>query len=174
MAWTTHISNTFSWSQRCSSHWSSTVLYFFFFFFAHWEKRGCHLILIVSQMKKIKLWTIITIFCYLNRNVRKRPFGHVRLVKIQISLRIRAVWSESSLGAYWTAKGAKFLHANNEDFNQTARMRRLIWVFVGRTCEKVRFLTLRFLYSQGGPFSTSNTLWFGKTKLCHARFQWAL
>ena len=37
----------------------------------------------------------------------------------------------------------KFLHADNEDSDQTARMRRLIWVFVGRTCKKVRFLTFR-------------------------------
>ena len=38
---------------------------------------------------------------------------------------------------------AKFLHADNEGSDQTARMRRLIWVFVGRTRPKVRFLTLR-------------------------------
>ena len=35
----------------------------------------------------------------MSRNVRKRTFGHVRPAKIQISLRIRAVWSESSLAA---------------------------------------------------------------------------
>ena len=39
-------------------------------------------------------------------NVRKRTFGHVRPAMIQISLRIRAVWSESSLGIFWIAKGA--------------------------------------------------------------------
>ena len=38
--------------------------------------------------------------------------------------------------------GAKFLHADNEDFKQTARMRRPSRVFVWRTCQKVRFLTL--------------------------------
>ena len=59
---------------------------------------------------------------------------YVRTAKIQIRLRIRAVWSESLLGAFWIAKDAKFLHAGNEDSDQTARMRRLIWVFVGRTC----------------------------------------
>ena len=42
----------------------------------------------------------------MSRNVWKRPFGHVRPAKIQISLRIRAVWSESSLGAFWIAKDA--------------------------------------------------------------------
>ena len=28
------------------------------------------------------------------------------------------MWSESSLGAFWIAMDAKFLHANNEDFEQ--------------------------------------------------------
>ena len=82
----------------------------------------------------------------MNRNVRKRTFVHVRQAEIQISLRIRAVWSESSLGAFWIAKDAKCLHGDYEDSNQTARMRRLIWVFVGRTCLKVRFLPLRLIY----------------------------
>ena len=63
----------------------------------------------------------------------------MRLAKIQISLRIRAVWSESSLGAFRIAKDAKILYADIEDSEQTARMRRLIWVFVRRTCQKVRF-----------------------------------
>ena len=49
------------------------------------------------------------------RNVRKRTFGHMHPAKIQISLRIRAVWSESSLGAIWTAKDSMCLHSNNED-----------------------------------------------------------
>ena len=39
----------------------------------------------------------------MNRKVRKQTFGTVRLAKIQISLRIRAVKSESSLDAFWTA-----------------------------------------------------------------------
>ena len=49
----------------------------------------------------------------ISRNVRKRTFGHVHLAKIHISLRIRAVRSESTLGAFWIAKDAKFLHADN-------------------------------------------------------------
>ena len=28
------------------------------------------------------------------------------------------------------AKDAKFLHADTEDLDQTARMRRLVWVFI--------------------------------------------
>ena len=61
----------------------------------------------------------------------KRSFGHECPAKIQISLRICAVWSESSLGAFWIARSAKHLHADNEDFDQIARMRTLIWVFDG-------------------------------------------
>ena len=60
----------------------------------------------------------------MSRNVKK--IGHVRPAKIQISLRISTVWSESSLGAFWIAKGAKFLNADNGDSIQIARMRRLI------------------------------------------------
>ena len=51
----------------------------------------------------------------MSRNVRKRTSGHVRPAKIQISLRIRAVWSESPLGAFLIAKGVNFLHAGTED-----------------------------------------------------------
>ena len=47
----------------------------------------------------------------MSHNIRKRTFGHMRPAKIQISLHIRAVWSESSLGAFWIAKDAKFLYA---------------------------------------------------------------
>ena len=52
--------------------------------------------------------------------VRKRTFGHVRPAKIQISLRIRAVWSESSLGAFWITKDVTFLHADCEDWSSLA------------------------------------------------------
>ena len=70
----------------------------------------------------------------------------MRPAKIQISLRIRAVWSESSLGTFWIARDAKFLHSDNEDSEQTARIHRMICVFVMRICEKVRFLPLRLIY----------------------------
>ena len=67
---------------------------------------------------------------------------YLRTAKIQISLRMRTFGSESSLCAFWIAKAdAKLLHADNEDSDQTAWMRRLIRVFVGCTRQKVRFLT---------------------------------
>ena len=46
--------------------------------------------------------------------------------KIPTSLRIRAVWSESSLGDFWIAYDAKILHANKEDSDPTASICRLI------------------------------------------------
>ena len=83
-------------------------------------------------------------------NVRNPTVWYVRPGEILIRLRIRAVWSESSLGTFWIAMDAKFLHADNEDSDQITRMRRLIWVFVGRTYQKVRFHILRLKY----PFQT--------------------
>ena len=64
-------------------------------------------------------------------NIRKCTFEHVCPAKSQISLHIHVVWSESSLGAFWMAKDAKFLHADKEDSDQTAPMHRLISVLVG-------------------------------------------
>ena len=70
--------------------------------------------------------------------------GNVVPAKIQISLRIREVWQESSLGTFWIAKGAKFRHTDKENPDQIVRMRRLIWVFVGCTCQKFHKVGLRF------------------------------
>ena len=51
----------------------------------------------------------------MSRNDKKRTFGHVRPAKIKISLRILAVWSESSRCAYPIAKDATFLQVYSED-----------------------------------------------------------
>ena len=47
----------------------------------------------------------------------KKVFGVVRPAKIQLSLHIRAIWSESSQQIFWIAKGAKFLHTDNVDWS---------------------------------------------------------
>ena len=47
-------------------------------------------------------------------NVRKHTFRQVRPVKIQISLCISAVSSESSLSTFWIVK---FLHVDNKDWS---------------------------------------------------------
>ena len=66
---------------------------------------------------------------------------HVRPAKTQISLGIRPVWPASSLSA-WRKLGFLATHwAQSEDSDQTGRMPRLIWVFAGRTCHFVGFVT---------------------------------
>ena len=70
----------------------------------------------------------------------------MRPAKTQISLGIRPVWLESSLCAQWVANDPRFLHADNEDSDQTGRMHRLIWVFDGRTCHFVGFVMRRLKY----------------------------
>ena len=59
---------------------------------------------------------------------------------------IDIVWSEFSAGAFQIAKDAKFLHVDNEDWDQTSWMHRLIWVLVGCIFQKVVFLTLWSIY----------------------------
>ena len=53
----------------------------------------------------------------MNRNGRKRTFRQVRPAKIQISLCILAVRSESSLVAFCIVKDAKCLHADHDCAN---------------------------------------------------------
>ena len=80
---------------------------------------------------------------YLSCLVTKPAYWHVRPAKTQISLGIRPVWLKSSLWAQWVAKDPSFLHADSEDSDQTGRTPRLIWVFAGRTCHFVGFVTRR-------------------------------
>ena len=75
--------------------------------------------------------------------VTKPTKWHVRPAKTQISLDIRPVWSKSSLSA-WRKLGSLATHwEQSEDSDQTGRMPRLIWVFAGRTCHFVGFVTMR-------------------------------
>ena len=60
--------------------------------------------------------------------------SRVRPAKTQISLRISAGWSESSLSG-WTRFGSLATHKMPCD--QTVRVHRLIWVFAGRICNLV-------------------------------------
>ena len=72
----------------------------------------------------------------------------MRPAKTRISLGIRPIWSESSLGAHWVAKDQSFLHADSEDSDQAGRMPRLIWVFAGRT-------VILLLFPWGGSNATA-------------------
>ena len=58
---------------------------------------------------------------YMTRNVRKRTFWYVRETKTQISLRIRAVWLESSLSAWRNFPTLVIQNMPSEDSDQTAR-----------------------------------------------------
>ena len=87
-------------------------------------------------------WCIVSVFATEPRHDKTNKVT-MRPAKTQISLGIRSVWSESSLCAYWVAKDPKFLHADSEDSDQTARMPRLIWVFAGRICHFAGFVMSR-------------------------------
>ena len=79
----------------------------------------------------------------------------VRPAKTQISLGIRPVWLESSLGAQWVAKDPSFPHAESEDSDQTERITRLIWDVAGRTATLLGFVMLRLnLLWSFSPFSS--------------------
>ena len=92
----------------------------------------------------------------LSRNVRKRTFGHVRPVKIQISLRISAGWSEFSLGTFWIAIDAKFLYADNEASDKTAGVHRLIGIIISRTCSKAHSVVCISHLSQNDQYAMYN------------------
>ena len=63
---------------------------------------------------------------------------HVRSANTQISLRIRTGWSHCSMSA-WRRYGFMANHrVPCEDSDQTARMRRLIWVFAWRNMQSCR------------------------------------
>ena len=85
----------------------------------------------------------------MSRNVRKRTFVPVHPVNIQISLRKRTVWSESSLCAFWIAKDANFLQVRTS--RSLIRLRACAGWFESSLSarHKVRSLTLRFVYFLG-------------------------
>ena len=56
----------------------------------------------------------MVLYAYNNEWAGDQPKGtswHMRPSETQISLPVRAVWSESSMGALWVAKGPTFLRA---------------------------------------------------------------
>ena len=95
----------------------------------------------------IKGNTILKTFCKMSLKVRKRTFWHMRPANSQISLRMLAVWSESSLSAWRNVAFLVIQKAPSEDSGQTARMRRLIWIFAGRTFPKLSFLRVILKWS---------------------------
>ena len=61
----------------------------------------------------------------------------VRPAKTQISLRIRPVWSESSLSVWRSTEPFATHWAHSKNFDQTGRMPRLIWVFLNNLLKKM-------------------------------------
>ena len=94
----------------------------------------------------------IMTFCNAHQTSERQPqkhnFGYVRIAKIQISLRIRAVWSESSLGAFWIIKDAVSL--SGERGLWLDRTGRLIWVFAWECSRYCSF----FCYVDFGVYQT--------------------
>ena len=93
------------------------VIYTNYLFHQYFNRKLIWRLLLIPKYKQLapKLdWQDMSL------DVTKCTVVHVRPAKIQISLRIRAAWSESSLGAFWIAKGAMCLHAGNEDWSDCA------------------------------------------------------
>ena len=82
----------------------------------------------------------------MSRNVRQCTLEHVRQTKTQISLCIRAVWSESLLPALRNSASLAIQNAPSEDSDQTARMLRLILIFAGPTCPTVADVSFIYRY----------------------------
>ena len=78
----------------------------------------------------------------MSHSMRKRTFWHVRPTQTHISLRIRAIWSESSMSVWRNFAFMAIQNASSEDSDQTVRMRRLIWIFTVQIRPKVRWISL--------------------------------
>ena len=88
----------------------------------------------------MRIWNFNTETTQCRSNIKIEP-PHDKTNKMPV----RPVWSESSLCAQRVAKDPSFLNADREDSDQTGRMPRLIWVFAGRTCHFVCFVTRRLI-----------------------------
>ena len=73
---------------------------------------------------------------YKGHNMRKHTFLHESPTNTQISVCIRTVWSQSSFPAWRNFSSLAIQIAPNEDSDQTARMRSLIWIFTGHMSEE--------------------------------------
>ena len=74
------------------------------------------------------------------RAVKKHTSYFIRTTMMQISLRIRADWSKSSLSSWRHITSLTKQNAPKKDYNQTTRTRMLVSIFAVRTCPSVRLL----------------------------------
>ena len=79
------------------------------------------------------LLSVIVILYYMSRGQAISTISHMHPAKPQISLRIRAVWSESLLTALRYFGSWAIHRTYSFDSDQTAQMDRLIWIFPWRT-----------------------------------------
>ena len=91
----------------------------------------------------------------------------VHQVKIQISLDIRPVWSESLLCAQWVAKDPSFLHADSKDWSDWADAQTDLsprWVHISLVGFVMRQLILKSCESEPAKITSDNRL---NIILCH-------
>ena len=118
--------------------------------FSRWSGPHINYKHIYIDLCNTRCYKIFKYAYHLSQYVRKRTLWHVRSLKTQISLRIRAVWSESLLSAWRNFTSLAVRNPPSEDSDQSAQMRRLIWIFAGRTCTRVRFLVVRLIFRLNG------------------------
>ena len=89
-------------------------------------------------------WKTSRIYIFLS-NFGESTFWQMRPPRTQISLRIRAVWSEFVLSAWRNFVPLAIQKAPIEDSDQTAQMRRLI-IFAGRTVLRNVFWYVQLIF----------------------------
>ena len=109
-------------------------------------KTEYYLSYLFHRLHKNPKWTALS-HTHMNRLMTKPIKWLVRPTKTQISMCIRPVWSGSSQWAKWVSEDPVFLQADSEDFDQTGRMSRLIWVFAGHKRHFVCFVKKRLKWS---------------------------
>ena len=80
-------------------------------------------------------------FPYINYNTRLQTIRSAQ--KCIITYMLSVILFESCRS---TRQDLAIQNVPSEDSDQTARMRRLIWIFAGRTCTKIFFLTLWLIW----------------------------
>ena len=89
-------------------------------FFCSWMALQCIYRYCIKTAFAI-IWT--TYLSSFHSIIRKRTLGHVRPAKIKITLRLSAVRSESSLGAFWIAKIQTFFMRTTKIWTNCAETR---------------------------------------------------
>ena len=142
MARTTHAQNKFPWSQS----WGSTV---FVFFASNGSFQNLFIFIyacgILGYHTQRPGWYFVHVQDYLNLRMFECIFSldvaHIEQTQQKrVNLMIVLLASEGSLFVEFMHAFLNYFVHLHDYYNQTKRMRRLIWIFVWRTCPKVFFL----------------------------------